>query len=694
MLRRLLALVSSWLCIVYALTSFDVSAQVAVSTKGSNERTDTLSMMAKNEVVVYGKYDPNREVIPTQTLKGDALQALNSQSVADAVRYFSGVQLKDYGGVGGVKTLDIRSMGSNHLGVFYDGIQLGNAQNGQIDLGKFSLDNIEEISLYNGQKSNIFQNAKDFGSAGTIYIRTRRPRFTTGKRLNLNATFRTGSFGQVNPSARIEYKLSKTVSMSLSGEMTKANGRYKFRYHKMFSDGTVAWDTTAVRQNGDITAYRAEGALFGRTEKDRWYAKVYYYDSERGIPGAIVNNVWKNSQRQWDRDFFVQGTWERQVTDRYRAMVNFKWAIDKMRYLNPDTTLMYIDNSFTQDEIYVTTAHCYEIMKDWDVDLSVDYQWNGLESNLVNFAKPKRNTVMAALATAWRRHPIKAQASLLMTYVADRSEIITGATNLGERRNNYLRWTPAVFLSYKPWENRDFNLRGFVKKVFRMPTFNDLYYTDIGNANLRPEGALQYDLGATLTTGSSSWINVELSADGYHNIITDKIIAVPKGSGQYRWMMMNIGKVRIWGVDLTAAADIHLPADIRLQPRFTYTYQRAMDYSDPTDNDKPAGTYLGQIAYIPRHSGSAVVALSRKDFNLNYSFIYTGERYHNSSNILANYEQPWYTHDLSASYNFRLGVCRFKATLEVNNLFNQQYEVILNYPMPGRNYRFILRFDL
>jgi outer membrane receptor protein involved in Fe transport len=281
-----------------------------------------------------------------------------------------------------------------------------------------------------------------------------------------------------------------------------------------------------------------------------------------------------------------------------------------------------------------------------------------------------------------------------MTYVADRSEIITGATNLGERRNNYLRWTPAVFVSYKPFENRDFNLRGFIKKVFRMPTFNDLYYTDIGNADLRPESALQYDLGATLTTASTSWINMELSIDGYHNIITDKIIAVPKGSGQYRWMMMNIGKVKIWGVDLTASADMQLPFDIRLQPRLTYTYQRAMDYSDPTDNDIPAGTYKGQIAYIPRHSGSAVVALSRKDFNLNYSFIYTGERYHTSSNILANYEQPWYTHDISASYNFRLSACKFKATVEINNLFNQQYEVILNYPMPGRNYRFILRFDL
>ena len=133
------------------------------------------------ELSVVREYKPYIEVIPAQKLEGEQLQRLNSHSVADAVRYFSGVQLKDYGGVGGVKTLDIRSMGTNHMGVFYDGIQLGNAQNGQIDLGKFSLDNIEEVSLYNGQKSDIFQPAKDFGAAGTIYLRTRRPSFYEGK---------------------------------------------------------------------------------------------------------------------------------------------------------------------------------------------------------------------------------------------------------------------------------------------------------------------------------------------------------------------------------------------------------------------------------------------------------------------------------------------------------------------------------
>ena len=168
------------------------------------------SMQYIQNVIIYGRR-PYEDVIPAQELTGKQLEGLNSHSVADAVRYFAGVQLKDYGGVGGLKTVDIRSMGTNHMGVFYDGIQIGNAQNGQVDLGKFSLDNIEAISLYNGQRSNIFQSARDYGSAGTIYLRTRRPKFQDGKRDNFNVSFKTGSFGLVNPSVRWEHKLSRTV---------------------------------------------------------------------------------------------------------------------------------------------------------------------------------------------------------------------------------------------------------------------------------------------------------------------------------------------------------------------------------------------------------------------------------------------------------------------------------------------------
>lgn len=146
------------------------------------------SIQRLSEVVVVGNVQ--RSVIPSQQLQGEELQRLNSLSVADALRFFAGVQLKDYGGVGGIKTVNIRSMGTNHVGVFYDGIQLSNAQNGQVDLGMFSLDNMQAISLYNGQKSQIYQSAKDFNSAGSIYMWTRVPEFAKGETFHLKTTLK------------------------------------------------------------------------------------------------------------------------------------------------------------------------------------------------------------------------------------------------------------------------------------------------------------------------------------------------------------------------------------------------------------------------------------------------------------------------------------------------------------------------
>ena len=166
--------------LLFQTVVYDVYAQDTLTEPYSNFIADTTHCL--ETVIVIGKRF-QKDVIPAQVLSGEELQRLSVVSVADAIRYFSGIQIKDYGGIGGLKTVNIRSMGTQHVGVFYDGIQLGNAQNGQIDLGRFSMDNMESISVYNGQKSNIFQSAKDFASAGSVYMTTRRPKFKEEKNL-------------------------------------------------------------------------------------------------------------------------------------------------------------------------------------------------------------------------------------------------------------------------------------------------------------------------------------------------------------------------------------------------------------------------------------------------------------------------------------------------------------------------------
>jgi len=649
------------------------------------------------------------EAIPAQRLSGERLRALNSFSVADAIRYFSGIQLKDYGGIGGLKTVDIRSMGTNHMGVFYDGIQLGNAQNGQVDLGKFSLDNVEEIALYNGQKSAIFQSAKDFSASGTIYIRTRRPRFKSGETHHFKAVARTGSFDLTNFSALWEQAVAARLSSSVNVEWIRSSGRYPFRYRRWHADGSLAYDTTAIRQNGDVRALRIEAGLFGELEQGRWNAKLYYYNSERGIPGAIVNNVWKRAQRQWDRNFFAQASWQKSVSRCYDLLVNLKYARDFMRYLNPDTTLLYVDNAFHQQEIYASVANKFAITGYWDVALSADWQYNSLQSSMAGFVPPLRNTMLVAMASSLNLSRLKVQGSVLATQVKEKLKGQTGFQDAGASSlpapesvavpasaPDKREVSPSLFLSWRPLAVSPLHIRTFYKQIFRMPTFNDLYYTDIGNAALKPEYTHQYNLGFQYSRdGDRCWLrNWQLQADAYYNEVSDKIIAVPKGNGMYRWMMMNLGYVEIRGVDAAASGMFQLSEHWTAHLRLSYTFQRAQDFTERQNKELQQLTWGGQIPYIPRHSGSVVAGSAYRQWRFNYSFIYVGERYHNSANIPENYEQPWYTHDCSLSREFGWKQLQARVSLEINNLLSQDYEVVLNYPMPKRNYKLALTLEI
>ena len=650
---------------------------VAGSAFANGETQDSVRVHHIQEVVVTSRLI-SRETIPSQTLGGEELKKLNSLSVADALRYFSGLQLKDYGGVGGIKTVNIRSMGTNHLGIFYDGIELGNAQNGQIDLGQFSLDNVEEISLYNGQRSAIFQPASDFGNAGSVYIRTKAPRFMMGRRYNLLVRAKYGSSDTFRFSSLWEQKLSDHISSSLSTSVLTSSGRYKFRYRRVTEDNTVAYDTTAVRHNGDIWAFRIEENVRGGIADGYWNVKAYTYHSERGIPGAIVNNVWRRGERQWDHNTFGQAVFQKSFGDKFSTKALAKYAYYVTRYVNNDETQIHVDNTYRQQELYFSTSNVYEILSKWSVSMSYDFKWNKLNANMVDFAFPHRYSNFVSLATALTLSRIQAQASLVEQVVKDH-------VKYGASSSSRSTLTPAFFVNVYPFESKLLAVRAFAKKSFRMPTFNDLYYADMGNSKLNPESALQYDLGFVLNKDWKQGIvdHFRLQVDGYYNTVHDKIVAYPKGQ-QFRWTMLNLGKVHIKGVDAMAEVGLEPAKDWKVTARLQYTYQDARDVTDPNTS-----YYKDQIPYIPWHSGSAILGLSWREWDLSYSFIYSGERYSQQENILYNHLQPWYTHDMSVVYHAR----RWSARLDVNNIFSQDYDVILNYPMPKRNYMLTLEYN-
>lgn len=661
-MQRLLYLL---LCFIYTYTQ----AQSPIA------RLDTIRQI--DEVLVTAQATAT-ELAPVQQLSDLRLGELSTHSVADALRYFSGLQIKDYGGVGGLKTVDVRSLGSQHLGVFYNGIQLGNAQNGMIDLGRFSIENMEIIRLYNGQRTSLLQSAKDYASSNTLHLQSRRPQFVGNERKDLRVTLDLGSFLTINPKATYAHKLGASTALSASGELLYSSGRYPFRYKK-----AGGYDVVSIRENGDVSALRGELAWWCKLKQTDLSLQAYLYHSGRGYPGASVREepgVFKHQDRQWDSNFFLQGNLKTRHKN-YAMQSLIKYAYDYLHYLSDprlDVSAMYIDNRYHQQEVYLSLAQSLSLSSRLSLSLSNDIQYNHLRANLPEFSSPERWQILSALASSYKWQHLRLYASLLHSYVLDLQQHDMA-------RNVLHLLSPSIYAVYYPWGKEKLHLRAFYKHSYRLPSFMDLYYDFIGTTRLNPERTEQLNLGLTYKFKPKHLHSLDLRVDAFYNRVWDKIVAMPT-SNQFRWTMLNYGLVDVYGIDMTIQADVHL-GELSLSPRLNYTYQQALEHSAPT-----SPWYGGQIPYAPWHAGSLTLRLSYGKWLLNYSFIYTGERYHSIANIPEYHIQPWYTHDLSVGRTWLLAKAKqLRTTLDLNNIFNQQYEVVRNYPMPGINFKLKLQ---
>ena len=142
------------------------------------DANDTIRTGRIDEVVVTAERSRKTnifETIPVQSLSGNDIRQLGLQNIADAVKRMAGTNVKDYGGIGGMKTVSVRNLGAQHTAVSYDGITVSNTQAGQIDIGRFSLDNVGMLSMAIGQGSDIMQTARHYASAALLAIETERP---------------------------------------------------------------------------------------------------------------------------------------------------------------------------------------------------------------------------------------------------------------------------------------------------------------------------------------------------------------------------------------------------------------------------------------------------------------------------------------------------------------------------------------
>lgn len=733
---------------ILPLTSFVVLSVVALAQQprqrvpSQQQKSDSIAMLETLEVVeIAAQRAPSetRAQSPTQVVTAEKMEQTGALQLSDAVRQLVGVTLKDYGGVGGLKTVSARGLGSQFSTLSIDGIAVSDAQNGQIDLGRYLLGHSAYISFTNGQTEDLLQTARIFAAGNVLNMETQRPTFLPGEWFRAKVTLEGGSYGYLSPTLYCEQKIAKHTAITLWANYLRSDGDYPFRLYYTHS----RQDSSSIerRSNSQTHMSTVDANLFHRiSDHSKLAGKLHYMSGYHALPGPVrYYRQDIGSEHSEEQLFFTQCKWTYDFGHREKrisispthkdadtsafATSDYKpWSLQLLgKYqhsldIYEDTAYSnmahFLHNDYTQNEGYLSSTLQYALPWHLKIAVSNDLALNTMVSNLAKNNDVQRYSDLSVLAASYKGNGFNANANILHTWMHERAwsndRKETETSKRQERDTYYNKYSPYLGFSLQPYTLlRGYDsattaigrlllplrLRYFYKHTYRVPTFGEVYYVLV-TRHLKPEEASQHNLGLSYSTELKNrgalpnfdilnHCQLNLTLDGYVNRVTNKIVAMPM-QNMYLWSMVNFGTVDIRGMD--AKAEIYMPGNVvQATLSVTYAYQQALDHSDSTKK-----SYDNQIPYTPRHSGGISLWLASKWVNVGYDVTLVGKRYMLAHNVEANLVEGYVDQSLSASHKFLLPHCTLTLRGRIQNLFNVQYEVVKNYPMMGRNWRLAL----
>lgn len=602
-----------------------LSALVFCAPQQSLPREDTLDVAIVNGSTLNSALS----LTPTQSISEEKIRQSGALHLEEILKTLPSVNVKDYGGAGGLKTVSVRSFSSHHTAIIYDGILVSDAQNGQTDISQFSTNGVAAVNLYSSGLDNLLSPAKAASQASAIEIVT-----------NLFQNRKTTVSSSISSFETLDARVFHSGKVSFSANFLKSRDNYPFSYSK---DG-VSYSGT--RSNADIS--RATAELNCKLRNITF--KLNALGSEQGLPGSIILYTSNPVQRLWTGNLLGNIGYTKALSEKLTLRASAGSYTLSNRFL--DTSPLYPSpqtDTYLQQEFSAAAALMYS-----SGPLSLSFA-----------ADSYINTLRTSFAQGLRKRAV-GFASARAKYTGGAVRVMGGLT-LAQK---YL--LPQLSVSWRLPVEKDLHLRAFVKKSVRLPSLNDLWYQRIGNPSLRAEQAWQSGAGLTFQHGGLS-----ITADPYLNYVKDKIVATPT---MFIWRMRNLGKVIMAGTDLSM--DLQRK---HFWARLGYSYQYAVDVTDPG-----ARNYLHQIAYTPRHSGSASAGIKTPWANLSYTLQCSSERYSLSENLPAYRMEPYADHSLCLSRSWK----GWTLSVEGRNLTGKNYEIIKYYPMPGRSYRIQIQIEI
>lgn len=635
-------------------------------------QTDTTTLQIDEvQVIDSRKHHTLTSTAPLHVMDHGEMLRMGVTDMADALHRLPGITLRDYGGAGGMKTVSVRGFGAKHTGVSYDGVMLSECQSGEIDLSRYSLDNVGSLSLVIGDNDDIFIPARQATTPASVNIQTMQ--LSADDRLpHLKAQMKLGSFGYASPFLKYEQNVSEHMAFSALGEYTYAENDYPYT----IKNGVETINDR--RKNSRMNSGHGElNFLWTISPSDRLSGKVYYYDNDRQLPGQVF--YYSNTSRETlrDRNLFGQLMYQKRLSEKLSLKLNGKFNWSASLYDDGMVASQILDANYWQREYYTSACLLYLPSDEWAFDYSVDYAHNNLNSTLDTDVRPYRNTLLQSATAKYRTQRLTVMGRLLY------SLFLNGAKQ-GASAEDMRRLSPSLSLSYLLLPN--LHVRASYKEIFRAPTFNENYFFHYGSKDLHPERTEQLNVGMTWT-GDLGQTSVQTTLDGYYNEVKDMIVAVP--FNMFVWNCVNVGKVRVLGFDFTLNASQQIADRQTLTLSGYYSYQRAQNRADET-----SPYYNNQIAYTPEHSCSAALAWENPWVNVSTHLTTVSERWSTNAHIEGTRVKGYYELGASAYRRFHIGRSMMELRLDLKNLTDKQYEIVGSYPMPGRSYQISLNYKL
>lgn len=616
---------------------------------------------------------------PLQRIDSLALTTRGITDTGDALRRLAGVNLRDYGGAGGLKTVSVRGLGASHTAVTYDGLPVTDAQQGQIDLQRFQVERLSGIELQTLDNDRLLCPVRSMAAAViNLYAATATP---SDNRLHGSLTLRQSSWNVYNPSFALAKRSGQRTCLTFGADYFFGLNDYPF-----FVSNGIASEHKR-RTNSRMQSYTLEANATHTTRRGgALKAKAFYYNNHRRLPGQVVLYVDDNNERQSMQNAFGQMNWT-QAFGRWNVIAAARYNWQESRYTDIDGQYPggALRQNYWQSEAYATAGASYRIVGGLSAAYAIDYAHAWLTSNLTTDNDVARDTWQQALSLQYRTRRWNVMARTVSLVARDgvsATSTSSVASPSQSKARNVNRISPSVMASYLVTEQVcRLYLRGGYKETYRQPTFTESYYYHLGSTSLLPERTSQLSGGLTFQASPFSWWTlVALTADAYTNRVKDRIVSVPYNLQV--WRTVNLGRTKATGVDLTLESELVPTSRHTLSLAMNYSWQRAV-------NVRQQGTINAgvQLPYTPLHSGAASLTWQNPWLSAVVHTTFAAGRWSTLEHMPTTHMPAYSEWGAAVFRTFTLRHIALEARADLVNAFNKRYEVIRRYPMPGRSYK-------